>query len=96
MLILKIILILPDVNIKDNIPTSCSCEKSKFRYEPYGHTLSRDLYIKEDRAVINLFCEMDLNIVLFQKSYWSECRRVIYDDVFYYKNGVRANDRKIP
>ena len=66
MLILKIILILPDVNIKDNIPTSCSCEKSKFRYEPYGHTLSRDLYIKEDRAVINLFCEMDLNIVLFQ------------------------------
>ena len=65
-------LVTSDVNIENNAPTSWDCEKSKVRYEPYGHVITGDLNIVEGREVLKLFLdisfdEMDLNIALIQK-----------------------------
>ena len=72
-------LVTSDVNIENNAPTSWDCEKSKVRYEPYGHVIN----IVEGREVLKLFLdisfdEMDLNIALIQID-WNDFRRIIYD-----------------
>ena len=65
-----------DIDIDNNSPMSCNCEKSKFRYEPSGHIITGDLNIVQDRE-IKSFLQKGPKYRPPSKIDWNECRSVI-------------------
>ena len=67
-----------DIDVQENIPNTCKCNESKFRYDPCGHIITGDLNILKDKEVINLL-RKGPKYRIPSKIDWKECRKVIMD-----------------
>ena len=72
-----------DADIENNTPSTWDCAISKFRYEPYGHVITGDLNIVEDREVIN-FLKKGPKYRPPSKINWTEYHNVIHDTLSSY------------